>query len=356
MADYKWNRPGDLEGIVNGQPVTTGNSGGLAGIAWDVVVGPVTYQDGKVRCTGNGAVAYTSWLWDDATVISWDGEIAGAAAPAGGDARIFSILAGTTTVLRVEVRASDRRFVVYDSTAANSGYRWTSPSNVVAPLTGSYRLHVGATQNGAGEAEERVEIYLDPNSSSPSAAYTSSAGNTGSAPFTETRHLRNNSTPTAVYDLIYAHAIDTQFTSLGPLSTSPPLVTLGDDRRIIALTQTTIAASQIAGETADAWAYRIVSDTSGAAALTVSGSQATLVGPAHQIGGIPQQVTVVVGCTPSAGGIAGPEQTVTVTVPPCQHWTRRPGTTEWIPSLELVQPSVSSQFVLGSAVLPAVLG
>lgn len=353
MADYKWNRPADLVGVSNGQPVTTLNSGGLAGIAWDVVVGNVTYQDGKVRCTGNGAVAYVGWLWGGATVLSWDGVIAGAAAPTGGDARIFSALtAAGATVMRVEVRAADRRFVVYDA----GGYRWTSPAGVVAPTTGRYRLHVGFTISGSA-AQERVEIYLDPDSVTPSGTpWSTSSGNTGTDPVVETRGLRNNSTPTATYELEYAHAIDTQFTSLGPLSTSPPLITLGDDRTIIALTQTTIAASQIAGEEADAWSYRIVSDTSGAAALTVSGSQATLVGPAHQIGGVPQQVTVVVGCTPSAGGIAGPEQTVTVVVPPCQHWTRRPGTTEWIPSLDLVQPSVSSQFVLGSAVLPAVLG
>lgn len=322
---YEYNLPSALIGTLSdGTACTPANSGGAAGNAWDFVVGTVTFEGGVWRCADDAYVGRTL----DSPQASVSVKFTGGALATGGDTRSISFIAGTTTVLRVEERASDGRIVIYDA----SGYRWTSPAGAAAPTSGDYRHEVGCSISPTG-ARIRYALFEDGDASgTPDAAYSIDNGNTGAANITEIRIGRVNSTPTAVREIIYAHSSTDQFALLGPLTTTPPLVSLGDDQVVEPLTDVTLTASHIAGDAPDAWTWSVESDPTGDVVLSGTGASRTLTTPALLTGGVPQQVQVVIGCVPTASGVDGTKQTVTVTVPPCQRWIRTPGTDAWSPS------------------------
>lgn len=322
---YWYNNPSALIGTLsNGDTITPANSGGAAGDAWDVVVGNVTFQSGKIRCTGSAAAAYVGWTMN-AAQASISVKIDGAAAATGGDTRSWSFVAGSTTIFRVEERSSDRRFVIYDA----AGYRWTSGASYVAPTTGDYRLEIGCSVS-ATAARLRFAFFADGDDTTPATTYSIDNGNTGSANITEVRGVRNNSTPTATREIVYAHATDTTYNALGPLTSTPPLISLGSDQTAEPLTTVSLTASHVAGNAPDAWTWAVVSDPSSSVTLSGTGASRTFTAPTLMTSRIPQPVAVVIGCTPSSGGTPGNQQQVTINVPPHQFWGRT-GASTWAP-------------------------
>lgn len=309
---YYFNDPAALS-LTNGTVCTPANSGGAAGTAFSSVTGNVTFQSGRWRFTGAGAVAQATWSLPGVNQFSWVGKFAGAAAPSGGDSRLLGFWNGASSTLRVEVNAA-RRLVVYDA----SGARYTTPSGVVAPTTGSFRVHLGGTISGTA-AQIRLAFWADGDSTGAAdATYTLSAGNTGTVPWSDVRFGRVNSTPTATYELAYAHARDDQFTDLGPFTGAPPVVSLGDAQTVEPLTTVTLTAAHIAGAAPSSWAWEVLA---GGVTLTGSGASRQFVAPPTMTG-----TTVRVGCTPTGSGKTGTRAEVDITVLPHLVWVRIPGT------------------------------
>lgn len=345
---YWYTQPAAL-GHANGTalvPGSGGNTGGAAGGFVDTLTGTSTYQSGRWRASASaGQVSQVTKTFSAATTLSFRGRFYIPAAPSGGDGRLIGFWNGSTSSLRVEVRASDRRFVVYDA----SGYKYTSGAGVVAPIGATFDVALGGTvSDTAGKI--RFAVYTANGGDTTTAAetpYSVDNANTGTAGWTDVRWPKVNSTPLWSPEWDETQLGDTQFTAWDPLpDTLPPVITLGADVTAEPGLACTLTATHTAGAAPSSWSWSQISGPT--VTLSGSGNTRTFTAPSSLTG-----ATVVIGCTPTGSSLTGAQDTITVTVPPHYGpWLCSTGGVLTNP----VRPTAGvlaslAPFILGSAIL-----
>lgn len=324
----KFNRPSDLS-LANGTVLTpgpTGNSGGVAGNPFDAVSGTLTKQGDWWEAAGAAGVAIqVAWALQSVDTLQWRGRFL---IPAAGDVptsdmRIVGFWNGSKSSVRVEMRP-DLRFVVYD----DSTFKFTTPNSAAgkAPVGTSFDIALSA-ELGASNARIRFALYLlnggDTTTPSAGATYDTATNITGSAPWTDVRFPKVNSTPAGKIRFGDMHVTDLSSALLAPLPpVLPPAVSLGEDRDVEPGELITLTAEHTSGAAPDSWTW---DGTLGPHDVTIigSGDEVQIQTPTTFDG-----TTIIVGVTPVADGVSGSQDTVTLTVRPHHHWwTVNPGGT-----------------------------
>lgn len=318
----KFNRPADLA-IADGTvlvPGAAGNSGGPAGNYFDTATGTLTKQgDWWQADAAAGVVGQVTWLTGTATMLQFRGRFlipASGDVTTGGDLRLIGFWNGTKSTVRVEMRASDRRLVVYDDLAA----KFTTVNSAAgqAPIGTPFDIALSA-DIGASNARIRFALYLanggDTTTPSTGATYDTATNSTGTTAWSDVRMPKVNSTPDALIRMGDTHVTDLSNALLDPLAASlPPGITLGEDLEVEPGELITLTATHTSGAAPDGWTW---DGTLGSQDVAIIGS-----GDEIQIR-VPtlfNGASVIVGCTPRNGATVGTQDTVAITVRPHHFW------------------------------------
>lgn len=347
-----YNRPAELA-HPNGTVLvagTSGNTGGAAGGYYDGAAGTMTYIDGMWRGsnTAGGVAIQVVKTLDGETELRFRGRFYLDQAPSA-DLRLVGFWNGGKSSVRVEVRAADRRWVVYDDTGAKFTSPNTSPN--IVPIGATFDIALSA-QLAASSARIRAALYLanGGDTATPSGStYDTATNNTGTAAWTDVRWLKVNSGPQAVVRIGDSRVLWADGTALlDPLpAVLPPVINLGPDATVEPGSTVQLVATHTAGGAPDDHTW---DGSLGATPVTITETglgTAEFTAPVTLAG-----TTVTVRCTPADGGTTGTPDTVTFTVPPHHGpWTVGAGGALSNPT----RPFLVTLVDLGSFTLPVTL-
>ena len=167
-----------FEGGSNGVTITTGNSGGDSGNAWDVVVanGTITYDTahaavGVYACnlTGNFVTAFSSWTTSAGSISQvWFRQYLYFTANPGATVQVQACLQGGSNVSGVQVNTAGKIEFVDTSNAVI----FTTTNTI--PLNQWFRIE-GFVKGAVSTGQVELKLFLTANSLTPDETQTSAA-------------------------------------------------------------------------------------------------------------------------------------------------------------------------------------
>ncbi|MDN4595902.1 PKD domain-containing protein [Leifsonia virtsii] len=261
----------NFEGGRNGVAISTGNSGGASGTAFDIVFGTgLTYsssaatQGSMGATTAGGAIGAAGWNLPNVTKLSAHMKFTISAVPTTGDMYLMRFHNGSTRVFDVHVQGTGK-LRIFDAAGTNV---WTG-TTTLTPGT-KYRLEAyvvagSTTSNGT----IKVGYYVDNSTTPVETIYNNTAANAGTGTNFTVVYLGkyNNNVESYTFD---EFAIDSTLSDfIGIPAATPPTVSTPAIQNVPAnaTVNESVTASSSSGTIAS-YAWSFTYPTSGAPALT----------------------------------------------------------------------------------------
>lgn len=336
--------PGALS-LANGTDLNTAHA---APQAWTSFhkngTGRIDYESGEAHYeSGSGANEYAQTRRSlSSAQVSVEAAFTGSAAPSA-ESRLLEVRSADASGRAAFVNiGTDNKLRLYNSAA---GLVYTFSTVLPSTSAGSWRLYLGV-KPGTTTSNGSIHARLYTSATSETAAETSEADNrnAGVGAVTEVRlgWVAN------VAQLVRLRNVRMEDAApigpLGPITSTvvPPVVTLGPDVSAEPGTVVTLTATHTGGDAPDSWSWAQISGQ--AVTLTGSGATRQFTAPATYHG-----AAVAIGVTASKTGTSGPQDALTVSVPPQPLWARLPGSSSWIPAGKLGALSALLVFGLTSS-------